>query len=107
MRDLAFPKPRRVRDPRLLRAYHVGHPRCELLSCRRRAMPLPHHIRPNGLGGPGDVEENLLSLCRLHHVGNRGAHTLGHGAWFATFQDELEPLTRRKVAAALGIEDAP
>lgn len=26
----------------------------------------PHHIKTRGAGG-GDLEENLVSLCRLHH----------------------------------------
>jgi hypothetical protein len=99
---LAFPKPpRRVRDPKVLAAYHRAHPRCELLTCRKPAMAQPHHIHPNGVQGPGDLEQNLLSLCVLHHVGPLGPHTLGHRTWLVRFGFNLEDDTRKKVRRAL------
>lgn len=99
---LRFPKRRRVKDVRSLRDYHRRFPRCELRSCGKPAMDWPHHIHPNGLGGPGDVgDENYLSLCVLHHVGPLGPHALGHRTWFRRFQGELSSAAAVKVQAAL------
>jgi hypothetical protein len=65
------PKPaKRVVDKAAIRAYRLKHPWCEYqldsgLECGR-PMSDVHHLIHRSQGG-GDVESNLISLCREHH----------------------------------------
>lgn len=53
--------------------YHNEHPTCKV--CGNPAMPTPHHIDPQKLRA--DTEENMESLCWLHHIGPTSVHVLG------------------------------
>ena len=64
-----FPKPERKKDRDLLNTYHTK--RC--IVCSRQGCD-PCHIKSKGSGGD-DSEENLISLCRVHHTEQ---HAKGH-----------------------------
>lgn len=42
---------------------------CEIIGCTRRAVDI-HHIHCRGMGGTKkkDTIENLIGLCREHHI---------------------------------------
>ena len=52
--------------------YHNTHPMCEL--CGKPAMRTPHHIN---CPDRSDTEENMMSLCGNHHIGEDGVHPMG------------------------------
>lgn len=58
----AIAKPSRVRDPKLLARVREG--RCVVCGVRGSD---PDHIQTRGAGG-GDTEDNLVPLCRKHHI---------------------------------------
>lgn len=58
-----FPKPKRVKDRRLLDWIKRNLP---CAACSRKPPSDPAHITSVGAGGD-DVEDNLLPLCRDHH----------------------------------------
>lgn len=55
-----IPKPKRIKDPKLLkRIRHNGYNRCQI--CGERPSQT-HHIKTVGSGGD-DVSENIVRLC--------------------------------------------
>jgi hypothetical protein len=56
------PKKKRTVNRNLLDSYHLKP--CVVCS---KTPSDPHHITSRGAGG-GDIEENLISLCRQHHT---------------------------------------
>ena len=63
----AFPKQVRIRDRKLLAAIR----RQPCVVCSRRPAEASH-IKSVGAGG-GDTEDNVIPLCRKHHVEWHGA----------------------------------
>ena len=63
-----------VRTKAQIRYNHL-HPICEIEGCRKPAMPTPHHIKPQGLGGDDKVS-NMFSLCWIHHGEIHGGTTV-------------------------------
>ena len=57
-----IPKPKRIKDEKLLKEYRKGH--CEL--CGNPYRLEVHHIISKGAGGD-DVPENLITLCAFCH----------------------------------------
>ena len=106
MDRLPFQKPaKRVVDRKVLVAYHRQYPRCEVATCVRPAMPEPHHLVSRQRGG-SDVDENLISLCRGHHIGlDHGWHPLGGRQWYTRFAAELTDEARGKVERALRLDE--
>jgi hypothetical protein len=94
---------RRIVNRKFLKQYHDDHPSCEV--CGQPAMAWPHHLKNVSLGGD-DVEENLLSLCWNHHVGNEGFHPLGGKRWYELFMDRLPEEARQKVEKRLRIDES-
>jgi hypothetical protein len=64
-----FPKPKRVKNRKLLEAVR-GLP-CGVAGCRGKAQAA--HLRHGT--GHDDTEENLVPLCGIHHTGEQ--HTIG------------------------------
>lgn len=60
---MTLSKPKRIRDPKLLAAYRKKP--CTV--CGTRNAIDAAHIKSRGAGGD-DIESNLLSLCRDHHI---------------------------------------
>lgn len=102
MDRLPFQKPSRLVSDEALREYRREHPSCEVIGCRDRPCPEPHHLRSRATGRD-DSAHNLIRLCPKMHL---QWHTLGGHQWFERYKDRLTDETRRKVAAALRIEDA-
>ena len=68
---MLFPKNPKVRDLKLLKKYAKDYPACQVCGCQAADV---HHIVFKSQGG-GDVWENVISLCHMHHgVGQYGAH---------------------------------
>lgn len=98
---LPFGKPTRYIDQKLLRAYSLAHPRCEVEGCRRHPCPEPHHLIPRGRGRD-DRHHNLLNLCPDMHAEWR---PLGGHRWLAKYRDRLSPESIAKIERALRIGD--
>ena len=69
-----------IRDKNLVKLYAMSNPNCEI--CGLLAVDV-HHIEFKKMGGGngGDNHENLMSLCRHHHI-------LAHGEdskWWRNF----------------------
>lgn len=63
---MRFPKQKRVRDKKVRQK--VKMPYCELCGAWKTTIGLEiHHIYSQGGSGPGDVEENLITLCPICH----------------------------------------
>ena len=102
MDRLPFAKPERVVDRKLLRLYCTLHWACEVQGCKRRPCPEPHHLRSRKMGRD-DRHENLLRLCRPHHI---EWHTLGGRAWFLKYHDVLDTEAIEKIARVFRLEVA-
>lgn len=72
-----FPKKKRIENQKLLDEYR-NRP-CEV--CGLAPKSDPHHLISRGAGGD-DTPENLISLCRSHHI---QAHTLGRDRFLAKY----------------------
>jgi hypothetical protein len=80
--DFAFPKKQKrrinkeaAREKRRVVGLRkaVASGKCEACG---KGNAHPHHLVSRGAGGL-DVEENLLTLCFTHHVGDEGVHRKG------------------------------
>ncbi len=60
-----FPKSPRIKSKATYDKYKRTHPDCEV--CGRLIFLGPDHIIFRSQGG-SDVEENLIALCRKHHL---------------------------------------
>lgn len=59
---MRFPKQKRIRDRRTRQK--VRRPYCEYCGAWETTANLEvHHIYSQGGSGPGDIEENLITLC--------------------------------------------
>ena len=58
--------------------YAERHPKCRI--CYRKTDAV-HHINHNRLD---DSDEELESLCGLHHVLEKGVHTMNEVEWIET-----------------------
>lgn len=59
-----IPKPKRVKDKRAIR--RARKPYCEYCGETRLKLEV-HHIEGQGRYGPGDVADNLITLCIICH----------------------------------------
>lgn len=102
MTGLAFPKPpKRVKDPRLLRDYKRRHAVCE--ACAVRRSEDVHHLVSRQKSG-GDVEENLLALCRRCHRAWADVNRTRR-QWLADHEAAMTVEARAKVKRALRMEE--
>lgn len=60
----------------------------------------PHHLIRRSAGG-GDCDENLIPLCRGHHTGTLGWHTLRPWPWWKRFSTRLSPEDYAKIIRAM------
>lgn len=98
---LAFPKPFRCADKRLIASYRRLYPRCQVQGCRSRGTPEVHHLVPVGRYRD-DRHENLLTLCPEMHA----EWGLVRGRrWLAKYESRLEPWVIAKVRAALRMDE--
>lgn len=61
-----------------------------------------HHLIRRSAGGD-DADGNLLPLCRGHHTGRLGWHTLRPWPWFKRFAARLSEQDRLKVQVVLNL----
>jgi hypothetical protein len=87
-----------IRDMKTLHDYRDTHPYCEV--CGDKAMLTPHHLR-SILSGGKDTDDNLISLCHLHHTGVCGLHTLGIVNWCNRFLNKFRGSALGKIQAAI------
>jgi hypothetical protein len=106
----AKPKPDpRLKAPDVLARYRLmpcavaGEDCWHVLSDRMAGCPSdPHHLIRRSAGGP-DTDENLIALCRGHHTGNLGWHTLRPWPWYRRFRDRLSAEDYAKVERVLNL----
>jgi hypothetical protein len=58
-----IPKPIRFTDDKLLAKVRTQ----SCVACGKPGPSDPHHLTTRGHGG-GDLEDNLIALCRKHHT---------------------------------------
>lgn len=98
MSELAFPKHKRIVDPKALRFYRQHQQACE--GCRTRRGVEAHHIKSRARGGD-DVAENLLCLCHACHAEWTGVNRTRR-EWLEARRTKMTDQAIAKVERVLG-----
>jgi 5-methylcytosine-specific restriction endonuclease McrA len=98
---LAFPKKKRLRDPKALAFYRQTHRVCE--GCGSRRSIDVHHLVSRQMGGD-DAAENLLALCAAPCHREWTGVNRTRAEWLAARTRTMTEEAQAKVRAALGVE---